>query len=404
MTHSKKARNGKGALSTRGNAKARKRSAGQGKNIKATKISQEAAGVTDTLLARATGEKILGKPVYLVDTHPVNHDSGFLEKRLCDGPTFTAGTACGYSCQYCYVESQVRLQKPTKDALKLSGRPFNEIVIRRAGVLPRLAEDLIQAKREKDQLPSAKSLIPPASAKKWGLKSKWLKDRVPRYKGTEWKGKVIYGSPLVDIAATKELALETVEMCDMILRLTDLDIRLLSKSPLLATVVVKELAERFPDTKNGAKARLILGFSTGTLDDGVASAIERPIPLPSARLKALHGLARLQKRLREQIGVEEVLVGLPGLLPKAVEFRELLDCDGVGHLEAEQEIVRGLGDHAFQILLAGKGVVGGIDADGLEDLGVFRKRVPLESSLGKLAPVFVAGAVVDRSAPAGVLP
>ena len=290
MTHSKKARNGKGALSTRGNAKARKRSAGQGKNIKATKISQEAAGVTDTLLARATGEKILGKPVYLVDTHPVNHDSGFLEKRLCDGPTFTAGTACGYSCQYCYVESQVRLQKPTKDALKLSGRPFNEIVIRRDDVLPHLAEDLTQTKRGKDQLPSAKSLIPPALAKKWGIKSKWLKDRVPTYKGTEWKGKVIYGSPLVDIAATKELALETVEMCDMILRLTDLDIRLLSKSPLLATVVVKELAERFPDTKNGAKARLILGFSTGTLDDGVASAIERPIPLPSARLKALHGL------------------------------------------------------------------------------------------------------------------
>ena len=263
MTRSKKARKGKKVLATRGNGKPRKPAAGSAEDIKATEVPREAAGAGEKVLARATGEKILGKPVYSVKTHPVNDDSGFLDKRLCDGPTFTAGTACGYSCQYCYVESQVWLQKPTKDALKLSGRPFNEIVIRRAEVLPHLAEDLTQAKRGKDQLQSAKSLIPSVLAKKWGLKSKWLKDRVPTYKGTEWKGKVIYGSPLVDVAATKELALETVEMCDMILRLTDLDIRLLSKSPLLATIVVKELAERFPDNKNGAKARLILGFSTG---------------------------------------------------------------------------------------------------------------------------------------------
>ena len=74
-----------------------------------------------------------------------------------------------------------------------------------------------------------------------------------RTRARNGKGKVIYGSPLVDVAATEELALETVEMCDMILRLTDLDIRLLSKSPRLATVVAQELAKRFPDTKNGAK-------------------------------------------------------------------------------------------------------------------------------------------------------
>ncbi len=84
------------------------------------------------------------------------------------------------------------------------------------------------------------------------------------------------------------------------------------------------------------------------------------------------GLARLQERLHEQVGVEEILVGLPGLLAEPVQLGIFLDGDGVGHLQAEQEVVRRLEDHALQILLAGEGVVGGINADGLEDLGVFR--------------------------------
>ena len=116
------------------------------------------------------------------------------------------------------------------------------------------------------------------------------------------------------------------------------------------------------------------------------------------------GFAGLQERLREQIGVEEVLVGLPGLLAETVQLGKLLDRDGVGHLQAEQEVVRRLVDHAFQVLLAGEGVVGGIDADGLEDLGVFRQAVTLEPGFGELAPVFVAGAVVEHPAPAGVFP
>ncbi len=115
-------------------------------------------------------------------------------------------------------------------------------------------------------------------------------------------------------------------------------------------------------------------------------------------------MAGLQERLCEQIGVEEVLVGLPGLLAKTVELRKLLDSDGVGHLQPEQEVVRRLGDHTFQILRAGEGVVGGIDADRLEDLGVFREAVTLEPGFGKLAPVFIAGAVIKHPAPARILP
>src|SRR5208282_508678 len=54
---------------------------------------------------------ILGKPVFSVNTSPLNMKSGFRHKLLCDGATFTGGTACGYSCPYCFVESMVFKQE-----------------------------------------------------------------------------------------------------------------------------------------------------------------------------------------------------------------------------------------------------------------------------------------------------
>ena len=57
-----------------------------------------------------------------------------------------------------------------------------------------------------------------------------------------------------------------------------------------------------------------------------------------------------------------------------------------------------------RVLLARESVVGGIDADGFEDLGVFAQALALKPGLGELAPVFVAAAVVKHPAPAGVFP
>src|ERR1035441_10241790 len=178
--------------------------------------------------------RIMGKPVFWVNTHPLNKKSGFVHKRLCDGPTFTAGTACAYSCQYCYVESQIFKQKPVKAVLAESGLPFNELVIRRQEVLRHLAQDLTRKIPQDGQAKTAEAFLTPELIDKWRLDGEWsLANRVPKYQGAKWEGKVIFSSPLVDIAATKELAIETVELCEMIPRLTNLDIRLLSKSPLL---------------------------------------------------------------------------------------------------------------------------------------------------------------------------
>jgi hypothetical protein len=55
---------------------------------------------------------------------------------------------------------------------------------------------------------------------------------------------------------------------------------------LLGSLVATELDARLPGI---AKARTLFGFSTGTLEDAVAPAIE-PVPLPSQRLAALHQL------------------------------------------------------------------------------------------------------------------
>ena len=50
------------------------------------------------------------------------------------------------------------------------------------------------------------------------------------------------------------------------------------------------------------------------------------------------GLARLQERLHQQTGAEEVLIGLPGLLAKSVQVRVFLDGDGIGHLGPNRKL------------------------------------------------------------------
>jgi hypothetical protein len=115
-------------------------------------------------------------------------------------------------------------------------------------------------------------------------------------------------------------------------------------------------------------------------------------------------LARLKKSAGESIRVQEVLVHGPLACAEARQVGEALDRDGVGHLEPEPEIRWHLRGQALEILAAGEGVVGRIHADGLEDLGVLGQAVLLEAGLGELAPVEVAGLVVDHAPPAWVLP
>ena len=199
-----------------------------------------------------------GKPVFFRPAKTViNMKSGFQEKLLCDGPTFSLGDACAYSCAFCYVPAMMQ-----KAAYIPKGHRHAAMVVRRENALDVLYK----------QLESLKPAV---------------RDQVL----------TIYSSPLVDVAANMDLVKETTIACCLILERTKWHIRLLSKSNLLPKVA-QGLMDRAKDGKHGTefftqadvKARLIFGVSTGTLDDAQAAAFEQGCAKPSKRIESLHWL------------------------------------------------------------------------------------------------------------------
>lgn len=197
------------------------------------------------------GQVMNGKPVFTREAKTViNFESNFSHKLLCDGPTFSAGDACVYSCAFCYVPDLVRKLRAIPQFDHVKGK-HEDIVIRRG----RAAE----------------------------IARQQLTDRygVPKFKDPNDR-RVIYSSPLVDVAGNMELVRETTEICRTILELTNWQIRLLSKSNLLP-----KIAEALSGLD---KTRVIYGVSTGTLHDGLAKAFEAGTPLVSKRIQSLHWL------------------------------------------------------------------------------------------------------------------
>lgn len=195
-----------------------------------------------------------GKPVHSVAAKTIiNFKSDFGPKLLCDGLTFSTGLSCAYSCSFCYVEAMMR-KSPQFDALRKAGASFTDVVMRREG---------------------------------W---QETMRSQLMGYRGSkhfrESDRRVIYASPLVDVAANMDLVKETIEACSMILELTHWDIRLLSKSNLLPFVARGLVAKHGHD----AFLRVIYGVSTGTLDDGLAASFEVGTAKVSKRIESLHWL------------------------------------------------------------------------------------------------------------------
>lgn len=194
------------------------------------------------LIPRAT---MNGKPVFSVPSKTIiNFKSGFGKKLLCDDMTFSTGTACAYSCSFCYVPDAMRKQKPWLEDHGVQGEHM-DVVIRRANAL------------------------------------EILKKQIGNKTDEALRPKVIYASPLVDVAANMELVRETIDVVKTILQLTYWTVRLLSKSNLLPKIA--QALESY-------KARVIYGVSTGTLDDKLAAAFEQGTPLVSKRIESLHWL------------------------------------------------------------------------------------------------------------------
>ncbi len=144
--------------------------------------------------------------------------------------------------------------------------------------------------------------------------------------------RVIYSSPLVDVAGNLDLVHETIEACKIILELTNWQIRLLSKSSFLPRV-----ADGIPP--NHAQ-RMIYGVSTGTLDDNLAKAFEAGTPRTSKRIASLH---ELQDRGLRTFGMlcpslplpDNSYVGMAALMADAIRAHR---CE---HVWAEVINVRG---------------------------------------------------------------
>lgn len=185
----------------------------------------------------------------------------FAEKLLCDGITLNPGDACVFRCAFCYVGAQmIKVDKPHLEALNAERRArgeselaFEDVVIRRPEPVELLHKQLFH------------------------------RNGLPRFTNPD-DNRVAYGSTLVDVAATMELLRETAQLCNLILDGTAWQIRLLSKSSLLARLFKDNL---IPERH---RHRMILGFSTGTLDDNVAGAIEVGTAKVSKRIEALHWL------------------------------------------------------------------------------------------------------------------
>lgn len=191
-------------------------------------------------------EVMNGKPVLLRDAKSVlTFSEGFAHKKLCSGrgPVLSCGDACVYNCRYCYVGSVARkFVKAT-----LGDHAHQDVVIRRNNALKLLDDNLQKISRaEKDEK------------------------------------HVCFTSTLVDPAGNMDLVRETAAAVTMILKRTAWDIRILSKSNLLP-----KIAELIPKE---FKHRVIYGVSVGTLDDGLAKAIETGTALVSKRLESLRWL------------------------------------------------------------------------------------------------------------------
>lgn len=191
------------------------------------------------------------KPRFLIQSNSaINLESDFAAKHLCDGPTMTAGHACTFSCSFCYVDAVMRKNSNLNQLLRKMGLRHEDVVVELANPVEAVRHALLGANGK------------------------------PRFNNPEDQ-RVIYGSPLVDVAGTEDQAKTTVEMCREILQHTHWHIRLLSKSALLEKVA-RQLSQ-FRD-------RMIYGWSTGTLETEICQGFELGTTPVSRRLAALKTL------------------------------------------------------------------------------------------------------------------
>ncbi len=97
-----------------------------------------------------------------------------------------------------------------------------------------------------------------------------------------------------------------------------------------------------------------------------------------------------EERVCKQLSIQEMLVRIPRPMAEAGQIRKFLHRDFIGDLEGELKIRRHQRCQTFEIFLRWKCVICRIDADRLENFGLFAEAIPLKLSFGDLAPVLIS--------------
>jgi len=197
-----------------------------------------------------------GKPVIYRDAKKVLFDSPkFGEKRLCDGLTLNLGDTCSFSCTYCYAaRAMLKIDKKLVEGYNAehgSALAIDELVIRRRNAVDVLRGQLLDKKGE------------------------------PIFNDPS-DTRVVYSSTLVDAAGNMDLVKESAKAFNMILEHSAFQIRVLSKGSLLERLVELIRPEH--------RARMIFGYSTGTLDPKLSKLVERGTAPVLKRIESLHRL------------------------------------------------------------------------------------------------------------------
>lgn len=207
--------------------------------------------------------------------------------------------ANGMISHNCYVEDLMR-KSPHMRGID---RPHEEVVVRREGAIDALRKQLTFA------------------------------NGTPRYPDPG-DNRVLYMSPLVDVAGNVTLRDETIEACRLILALTRWHIRILSKSNMLPSIAEALI----PD---GSRERMIFGVSAGTLNDDEAKSFEIGTALVSKRLASLYYLQNKGFRTFGMICPSLPKADADGYTSFAREMYEAIRADRCEHVWAEVMNVRG---------------------------------------------------------------
>ena len=225
------------------------------------KVSRET--LTKSLAKQASSAKAQTKRVSKVVVtkipslkHFIQPGSGWVKKGLCNDKIDLLGL-CGFGCSYCSTDSTTYLRK--------NRRKFEALTQEQNKVYYAPRENPLLTYEYEDVIPK-------------------LEQELDGYHKGKGKGRVLAFSKLTDAFSPRIVSSGiTKKALELIFKHTEYRVRIMTKSAVLGkSDWVSFLTEN--------KDRVVVGFSTGSLNDAWARKVEVGTGIPSKRLKALEKL------------------------------------------------------------------------------------------------------------------